>query len=201
MLAERLDQLGVQTQQITDYLYAYRDFLHSQIKLEPRRVVGFKAYPGGAFSVDDEAALRPALQALSAAIRDGTKEPAVITAEFARSDLVSALDQFDDLRSRCRIIYVEAPAALRTARLRDRIVPPDLRIEGDSLVLTPSDNHRLPSSAAHGLYATDDIGCLEASPHWRERIHRIDNDINDGGAKINAKLDQFIAAVIAPYAH
>jgi hypothetical protein len=199
MVAERLEQIGIETRQLTDYLYAYRDFLHSQIKLEPSRALGYEAYPGGAFAVLDETVLRPALQALDGAIRDNLKEPGVIVAEFARSDLVTALDQFDDIRMRCKVIYVHAPAPLRSARLSNRIEPPELSVEGHSLVVTPSDNHRLPSTVEHCLYAADDVARLEASPHWRDRILRIENDVDDGGAKINAKLDDFLAAVIAPY--
>ena len=200
ILAERLDEMGIQTRELTDYLYAFRDFLHSQIKLEPHRGAGFEAYPGGAFAVREEAALKPALQALNGAVRDSLKEAEVTVAEFARSDLTAAFDQFDDIRSRCRIIYVQAPAQLRSARLNKRIEPPELIVDGRSVTVTPSDNHRLPSTAERSLYTTDDIKQLERSPHWRGRILRIDNDLDDGGAKINVKIDEFMASVIDLYA-
>jgi hypothetical protein len=64
LLAERLDGMGIQSREETDYVYAFRDFLHGLIKLEPCRAAGFEAYPGGGFAVRDEAALKPALQAL-----------------------------------------------------------------------------------------------------------------------------------------
>lgn len=198
ILAERLDGMGIQTRELTDYLYAFRDFLHSQIKLEPDRR-GFEACPGGAFVVSEEAALKPALQALDGAVRDSLKESEVTLAEFARSDLSAALDQFDDIRICCRIIYVQAPAQLRSARLNKRIEPPELSVDGKSVTVTPSDNHRLPSTAERSLYANDDIEQLERSPHWRGRILRIDNDVDDGGIKINAKIDEFIAGLIGLY--
>jgi hypothetical protein len=199
ILAERLEELGIQSRQLTDYLFAFRDFLHGQIKLEPPRVNGFEAYPDGAFAVRDEAALKPALQALDGAVRDSLKESEVTIAEFARSAHVAALDQFDDIRSRCWVLYVQAPAELRSARLGKRVEPPELSVEGRSVIVTPSDNHRLPSTAERSIYPTDDIAQLERSPHWRNRILRIDNDLDDGGAKINAAIDDFKAKVIDPY--
>jgi hypothetical protein len=199
LLVQRLDMMGIKTHEETDYLYAFRDFLHGLIKLEPFRGAGFEAHPGGAFAVRDEDALKPALLALEGAVRDSLKESEVTVAEFARSDLVAALDQFDDIRSRCRIIYVQAPPELRTARLTKRVEPAELSVDGRSVIVTPSDNHLLPSAPRHSLYATDDIERLEKSPHWRDRILRIDNDVDDGGAKINAKIDEFIADVIDRY--
>jgi hypothetical protein len=198
-LAERLEELGIQSRELTDYLYAFRDFLHGQIKLEPPRVDGFEAYPGGAFAVRDEAVLKPALQALEGAVRDSLKESEVTIAEFARSAHVAAFDQFNDIRLRCWILYVQAPAELRSARLSTRVEPPELSVEGRSVIVTPSDNHRLPSNAERSLYMNDDIEQLERSPHWRGRIIRIDNDLDDGGAKINAAIEDFKAKVIDPY--
>jgi hypothetical protein len=199
ILAERLEELGIQSRELTDYLYAFRDFLHGQIKLEPPRADGFEAYPDGAFAVRDEAALKPALQALDGAVRDSLKESEVTIAEFARSAHVAALDQFDDIRSQCWVLYVQAPAELRSARLSKRVEPPELGVEGHSVIVTPSDNHRLPSTAERSLYPADDIEQLERSPHWRNRIVRIDNDLDDGGAKINAAIEDFMAKVIDPY--
>jgi len=199
LLAERLEQTGIKTREETDYLYAYRDFLHSLIKLEPLRVAGFETCTGGAFAVREEAALRPALQALEGAVRAGLKESEVTIAEFARSDLVGALDLFGDIRCRCRIIYVKAPPELRSARLSKRIEPPELSVDGKSVTVMTSDNHLLPSAPMLSLYAADDIDKLERSPHWRGRILRIDNDVDDGGAKIKAKIDEFIQEVVGSY--
>jgi hypothetical protein len=198
ILAERLDGMGIQARELTDYLYAFRDFLHSQIMLEPRRH-GFEACPGGAFAVREEAALMPALRALDGAVRDSLKESEVTLAEFARTGLCAALDQFDDIRMRCRVIYVQAPADLRSARLRKRIEPPEMSVDGGSVAVKPSDNHQLPSTVECSLYENDDIDQLERSPRWRGRILRIDNDVDDGGAKIGAKIDEFIAGVSALY--
>jgi len=200
LLAERLDGMGIQAHELTDYLYAFRDFLQGQIKLEPYRH-GFEACPGGAFAVRNEAALTPALWALDAAVRDSLKESEVTIAEFARTALTSALDQFDDIRTRCRVIYVQAPAQLRSARLRSRVEPPEITVGAGSVTVTPSDNHQLPSTVECSLYENDDIDQLERSPRWRGRILRIDNDVDDGGAKIGAKIDEFIAGVNAPYSY
>lgn len=199
ILAEALEARGIQTRELTDYLYAFRDFLHSQLRLEPPRVDGFEASPGGAFLVRDEAALRPALQALGGAVRESLKESEVTIAEFARSADVTALDQFDDIRARCWVLYVQAPAELRSARLSKRVEPPELHLKGQSVVVTPSDNHRLPSTAERSLYPADDIEQLERWPRWRDRILRIDNDLDDGGATIRAAIEEFMSRVADPY--
>jgi hypothetical protein len=199
LLAQRLERLGIACRVETDYVYAYRDFLHGLIMLEPRRVDGFEPCREGAFAVRDEAALRPALQALEAAVRDGLKDSEVTIAEFARSDLVAALNPCTDIRTRCWILYVEAPAERRADRLGRRVEPPELTVDGTSVTLTPSDNHRLPSAPLESLYATDDIGELEKSWHWRGRIIRIQNPVDDGGTAIAARLDEFIARVIDQY--
>jgi dephospho-CoA kinase len=199
ILAERLEARGIQSRELTDYLYAFRDFLHGQIQLVPPRADGFEAYPGGAFVVRDEAALRPALQALDGAVRDSLKESEVTIAEFARSADVAALDQFDDIRSLCWVLYLQAPAELRSARLSKRIEPPELSVKGRSVIVTPSDNHRLPSTAERSLYPSDDIEQLERSPRWRDRMLRIDNDLDDGGAKVKSAIDDFMSRVADPY--
>jgi hypothetical protein len=199
ILAERLETQRIQSRELTDYPYAFRDFLRGQIQLEPPRTGGFEPYPGGAFVVRDEAALRPALQALDAAVRDSVKESEVTIAEFARSADMAALDQFDDIRSQCWVLYIQAPAQLRSARLSKRIEPPELSVKGRSVIVTPSDNHRLPSAAERSLYLSDDIEQLERSPRWRDRMLRIDNDLDDGGAKIKAAIDDLMSKVVDPY--
>lgn len=198
-LVQRLKEMGIAGSAVTDYVYAYRDFLYSLIMLEPRRIDGFEASAGGAFAVKDETALRPALQALEAAVRASLKECEVTVAEFARSDYVAAFDQFDDIRSRCWILYVQAPADLRADRLGRRVEPPELTVEGTSVTLTPSDNHRLPSVPLQSIYATDDIETLAKSRHWRGRIVRIENPVDDGGAAIRARIEEFIVRVTDPY--
>jgi hypothetical protein len=60
----------------------------------------------------------------------------VTLVEFARADLAAALQVFDDIRSRSRIIYVSTPASVRQARLADRAVPPDVRVDGQTITLS-----------------------------------------------------------------
>jgi dephospho-CoA kinase len=200
-LAQRLKAAGIRSCELSDYVYAYRDFLHGLLQLEPARGAGFKAHRGGAFAVSDEDALRPALQALSQAVRDSLKdsESEVTIAEFARSDLVAALGEFDEIRSRSRVIYVRAPAELRSVRLNRRAEPPESEIDGNSVTFTLSDNHMLPTTAEQSLYARDDIDELARAQRWRGRITRIDNDIDDGGGKIDDSLTEFVTEMIDPY--
>jgi hypothetical protein len=132
-------------------------------------------------------------------VRASLKECEVTVAEFARSDYVAAFDQFDDIRSRCWILYVQAPADLRADRLGRRIEPPELTVEGTSVTLTPSDNHRLPSVPLQSIYATDNIETLAKLRHWRERIVRIENPVDDGGAAIRARIEEFVVRVTDPY--
>jgi hypothetical protein len=198
-LASRLRAIGIETCELSDYVYAYRDFLHGRIQLQPPRGQGFHPHDGGAFAVGDEVALMPALQALAQAVREGAKEQRVALVEFARVDLVTALQEFDELRCRSMVIHVDAPKNLRAERLSRRAEPPDLTIDGQSVRLLVSDNHALPSTISQELYRADDIDRLTGSPRWRDRIFRIDNSVDDGGARIDARLQSLIERVVGSY--
>jgi hypothetical protein len=67
-LAERLGSLRIQTQELTDYVFAYRDFLHGSIRLAPPRGKGFEPDQAGAFKVSEEYHLRPALSSLASRV-------------------------------------------------------------------------------------------------------------------------------------
>jgi hypothetical protein len=198
-LAEKLRAMGVQSRELTDYLYAFRDHLHGLMKLEPARGTGFEACAGGAFAVIDERALQPALNALAQAAAGSLNDSEVVIVEFARTDIVAALEEFGDIGHRCRVIYVQAPAQLRSARLTSRHEPPESSTNGRSVTLTPSDNHMLPSNVERSIYHADNINRLMNSPRWREFVFCIQNDIDDAGGKISASLDKFVENVINSY--
>src|SRR5262249_11755652 len=160
---------------------------------------GFEPHDGGGFIAPNEAALAPALRALAQAARDSLDENEVTLVEFARADLVSALQEFENLRPRAHVIHVAAPAALRADRLSRRVEPPESVLDDRSITLRLSDNHILPSTAARTLYHTDGIAQLRASRLWGNRVFAIDNDLDDGGARVDAALDEFIATVLRPY--
>ena len=196
-LAGKLAALSIKCRSITDYVYAYRDFVHEMIKLEPARVAGFEAHAGGAFTAPDEAALTPALRALAQAARDSLNDNEVTLVEFARADLVTALGEFEHLRNRSHVIHVRAPRALREDRLSRRAEPPESVLDDTSLTLRLSDNHLLPSTAERTLYSSDGIPQLLDSRQWRRRVFHIENNLDDGGAQIDASLDQFIDTVLS----
>jgi hypothetical protein len=84
-LAERLGALRIQTQELTDYVFAYRDFLHGSIRLAPPRGAGFQTDQAGAFKVPTEDYLRPALNSLAARVLSSVGSQEVTLVEFARS--------------------------------------------------------------------------------------------------------------------
>jgi dephospho-CoA kinase len=198
-LASRLQAMGIEVGQLSDYTYAYRDFLHGRLLLQPARGTGFEPFDGGAFTVEKEAALVPALHSLAQSVRESMKERQVTVVEFARTDLVAAFQEFEELRHRCRIIYVEAPTSLRADRLSRRAEPPEITIDGQTLLLTVSDNHALPSTVNDELYRTDNVGRLAASRRWQDRMFHIDNGVDDEGARVNASLQSFVEAVLGSY--
>jgi hypothetical protein len=197
-LADRLASMRIECGSLSDYPYAYLDLVRTVLKLNPSSGNGFRAHEGGAFAVQSEKSLLPALQALHADVRDTSQAREVTLVEFARADLAAALQVFDDIRSRSQIIYVSAPADMRLARLNDRAVPPEIRVDGQRITLSLSDNHLLPTSAERALYAADGLDRIKASAHWRDRIFEIDNELA-GGAHVDAKLNEFVNAVISPY--
>jgi len=200
ILADQLKRRGVRVQGLSDYVYAYRDFLHGLIKLD-KRGIGFQPYTGGAFMVQDEATLQPALQALAQAVRGSVQESEITLVEFARADLVAALEEFGELRTRSHVIHVEASPSLRESRLIRRAEPPESVIDADSVRLTLSDNHLLPSTVERSLYGEDDIKQLKKSPRWRDRTAEIENDIDDDGQRVNASVQAFIDRVVDRYRH
>jgi hypothetical protein len=197
-LAQQLGSIRIEYGSLSDYPYAYLDLLRTVLRLSPPRGNGFRAYEGGAFAVQAEKSLIPALQALHSEARDSSQVREVTLIEFARADLAAALQVFDDIRSRSRIIYVGAPAGLRQARLADRAVPPDVRVDGQTIMLSLSDNHLLPTGVEQTLYSSDDLDRIKTSANWRDRIFEIDNEFN-GSAHVDTKISEFIELVVSPY--
>jgi hypothetical protein len=119
--------------------------------------------------------------------------------EFARMDNVAALQSMLEIRDRCWIIYVDAPAKLRVARLSRRAQPPILSIDGNHLKLALSDDHLLPSGAERTLYHSGSVDPLLNSRIWRERVFQIANDVDDRGRRVDSVLRDFVDGVTADY--
>ena len=100
--------------------------------------------------------------------------PEVTLVEFARSDILAALQEFgEESIMRSQIVYVEAPTSLREERLRRRERPPELAVSGAvTIFVTVSDDHRLPSAAQRSIYGLDDIKVLRSDQRWHGRILR-----------------------------
>jgi hypothetical protein len=182
-------------------VYAYRDLLCAVLKLDPQRGSGFKAAEGGAFIARDEGALAPALRALALAASESVGVSEVTLIEFARSDLATAMREFDEIRCRARVIHVSAPESVRLNRLDQRVIIPETSIHDNAVSVLLSDNHQLPSVAQRTLYAGGDgIDTLKASPFWRSRIFEIDNGL-DGGERqvLEKKVDEFIESIVSGY--
>jgi hypothetical protein len=198
-LAAKLRTAGVTTRELSDYVYAYRDHLHASLKMQPARGVGFEAELGGAFSVRDENTLAPALNALAHATFESVNEYEVTVVEFARTDLLGSLQAFAELRSPIQVVHVEASPPRRAQRLSSRAEPPQITVEEGSLRVALSDNHALPSVVNKELYGVDDVEELMRSAQWRDRIFKIDNDLDDGGARIAERLQAFMDGTVAAY--
>jgi dephospho-CoA kinase len=200
-LAQKLTGLRFQVDQLTDYIYAFRDFLHQAINLGDGRGTGFIAHTGGAFQVRDEHDLEPALQALSKKVWASRGHTPLALVEFARSDLVAALRVFgDEVLSCAHIIHVQASESARALRLANRAQPPRVAIEGQEIRVQPSDDHQLPSTAAKSLYVSDSIAKLQTLKEFTGRVHQIENDADDPDfARMDKELDAFIAEIIRPY--
>jgi hypothetical protein len=198
-LALQLGSERFEVESLSDYPYAYQNFVRNVLKLDSQNGNAFRACEGGAFTVQNEKTLAPALHALHGAVLESMRKGEVALVEFARADLATALQVFDDIRPRSRVIYVRAAEDLRQRRLAARAVPPEVRIDGHTLTLKLSDDHLLPESAQRALYTADGLDCIKkASAHWRDRIFEIDNE-SDGSAHVDAKLGEFIDAIIRPY--
>lgn len=159
---------------------------------------GYRPYEGGAFTVSNEKALKPALQALHGAVREAMGRNEVVVMEFARADLLTALKEFEDIQAQAQIIYVRTPAALRELRLADRATPPEVTVVGETITVKISDNHLLPVSAERSLYAADGLDELKASRNWRDRIFEIDNE-RDGDAYVVSRLAEFVEGIVTRY--
>jgi AAA domain len=199
-LAQRLGSLRIQTQELTDYVFAYRDFIHGSIRLAPPRGLGFEPDLAGAFKVSEENYLRPALNSLAARVLSSVESQEVTLVEFARSDILAALQEFgEETVQRSQIIYVDAPQRLREERLRRRARPPELTVSGAvTITVTVSDDHRLPSAAQKSIYGLDDIRMLRSDRRWRDRVFTIVNE-QDHSVQFETALNEFIARVTAPY--
>jgi hypothetical protein len=198
-LAGHLGKMGMETRPLTDYVYAYRDLVHALLKMQPARGNGFKAYEGGAFTARDENALAPALRALALAVRESAHQASVTLVEFARADLVGALQEFTEISAYCQLIHLSAPEDLRLRRLSRRVVPPEFVVGEQSITLRLSDDHLLPSTAERSLYSVDGIEALRRSPPWRDRIFEIENNVDDDGT-IDGRLREFVERkVLGPY--
>jgi hypothetical protein len=197
-LAQRLRSMRIECEALNDYPYAYLDLVRTVLKLDPASGNEFEAHEGGAFAVRNERSLVPALQALHSDVRDALQAREVTLVEFARADLAAALQIFDDIRSRSHVIYVRAPANLRQLRLADRVVPPEVRIDGQTVTLNLSDDHLLPECAERTLYVTDGLDRIKASALWRDRIFEIDNEF-EGSTHVDTKINEFIDTITSPY--
>jgi hypothetical protein len=200
--AGKLAALRFQVVELTDYPFAFHDHVHRQIALEGARGAGFTAHAGGAFHVRDEHDLEPALRSLSNKVWENRGHTRITLVEFARSDLAAAFQVFgDEVLAAAQVIHVAASAETRTARLARRAQPPKLAIVGHDIVISPSDDHQLPSTAAKALYASDDgyqqLGRIVA---LKGRVHRIDNDQDNVELdRADEELDAFVNAVERPY--
>jgi len=200
-LANKLSELRFRVDEQSDYVYAFMDFLHGLLRLKDGRGTGFSAEPDGAFCVDREENLQPALYALGNRVWQNRSGTSLTLAEFARSDVVAALRVFgDEVLSTAQVIHVQAPGAVREARLAGRRQPPRIQVIGQSILLEVSDNHRFPSIASQALYASENVSKLEDLSILDGRVYPICNntDIN-GWEHIDKELDCFIEHVMRPY--
>lgn len=199
-LSMMLRDMRFQVDELSDYVYAFRDFVHGAILLDETRGTGFSADSGGAFKVTNEVHLRPALHALAERVWINQPASKITLVEFARSDTMAALHEFgDDIFGRSRVIYVDAPTDIREERLRQRAEPPSIQVDELSINVVVSDNHRLPSAAASNLYDADDLDEILADKRLSGRVFRITNDRRSDSSLIDTALERFIDGVAAPY--
>jgi dephospho-CoA kinase len=200
LLADKLVELRFKVDQQSDYVYAFVEFLHALMQLDDGRGAGFSAEAGGAFRVEREENLQPALHELGRRVWQNHCGTPLTLVEFARSDVVAALQVFgDDVLSASQVIHVVAPETVRAARLTARGQPPRIHITGQSIHLEVSDDHRLPSTAAKTLYTGDNIAALKMQKTLQGRIHVIDNNSDTGRERIDKDLDDFIENVVSHY--
>jgi hypothetical protein len=199
-LADKLTALNFLVDEQSDYVYAFCDFLRRMIKLD-EGPAGFSPDVGGAFRVDNERYLEPALHSLAKHVWANLNRTPITLVEFARSDMISALKVFgEEVLSHAQVIYVRASAPLRAVRLEARAQPPVTQISNTAIKVVVSDNHRLPSTAAKSLYVADNFANLAKERTLAGRVHQMENDLDDPAfVKLDEKLDAFIETVVRPY--
>lgn len=199
-LAHLLRRLRFQTEELTDYVYAFRDFVHGAILLDDTRGKGFLPSPGGAFRVADEVHLKPALKSLAEQVWSGKSATKITLVEFARADMLDALREFgDDILSRAKIIHVHAEPEARERRLKTRATPPMIMVDQLSINISVSDDHRLPTTAAGTLYDHEGLDELLNYKALNGRIFQIDNNIDAGVTVVRERLAPFINGVVEDY--
>jgi hypothetical protein len=169
--------------------------------LDGPRGSGFTADEGGAFRVSDEEDLRPALAELAQQVARRNADPDITLVEFARSDIIKALDAFGPaVLSSAHVVHVRATRQVRMVRLNSRAEPPRIQIAEPALTVTVSDNHRLPSIVADSIYQRDDFDRLRHFDHIKDRVHAIDNEIDDPGfRRLDEELTAMVEAIVRPY--
>ncbi|MFD1151366.1 hypothetical protein [Saccharothrix hoggarensis] len=200
-LAEKLTALRLHVDELTDYIYAFHDFMHRVMLLDGDRGHGFSADAGGAFRVSREENLGPALAALAQRVAQNRGETAVTLVEFARSDVVKALDVFGEaVLSSARVIHVRASTDVRSARLVSRAQAPRIQVAEPNITVTVSDDHRLPSIVANSLYVSDGFDRLRVYDRVAGRVHAIDNEVDDPShTRLDEELTGFIEDIVRPY--
>lgn len=201
-LAHKLTAMRLQVEELTDYVFAFGDFLYSAIKLDASHGEGFYPDIGGAFRVDTEKRLEPALHALAKRVWENRGRSPITLVEFARADLVGALQVFgDEVLASAQVVHVRASAEVRAVRLEARAKPPRIQVMAPTGInVEVSDDHRLPSTAAKSLYTSEDFTRLAKHRGLVNRIHQLDNEANDPTeALLDAKLDDFVDTIVRPY--
>jgi hypothetical protein len=201
LLSRKLEALRLQVTEETDYNYAFHDFLHGVMMLDGERGKGFSASQGGAFRVDSEDLLKPALNDMALRISGRREQASIALVEFARSDIGPALKAFGrEITSSAQLIYVQTSSDVRAERLCTRSQPPRISMTANDIRITLSDDHRLPLAVAESLYLADDFARVQASSDVGDRWHVLDNDLDDHAhARIEEKLNGFIEDIIRPY--
>ncbi|AIG74574.1 Conserved putative membrane protein [Amycolatopsis japonica] len=198
-LAEELRRWRMQVDELNDYVYAFEEFLHALMLLGDGRGAGFSAQQGGAFQVEREDDLRPALHTLGHRVWENRRSNPITIVEFARADTIGALQVFgDEVLAASQIIHVRASDTERSARLARRGEPPKISVAGQSISLEVSDEHRLPSNAADTLYSRDDFALLKAQKNIANRLFLVENDAEEK-AHVDEQVTAFVEAVVRPY--
>ncbi|MFJ4099816.1 DEAD/DEAH box helicase family protein [Amycolatopsis japonica] len=198
-LAEELRRWRMQVDELNDYVYAFEEFLHALMLFGDGRGAGFSAQQGGAFQVEREDDLRPALHTLGHRVWENRRSNPITIVEFARADTIGALQVFgDEVLAASQIIHVRASDTRRSARLARRGEPPKISVAGQSISLEVSDEHRLPSNAADTLYSRDDFALLKAQKNIANRLFLVENDAEEK-AHVDEQVTAFVEAVVRPY--